>query len=146
MDRELFYTYFERAFFSSKAQDIIKSKEAMKSHLGDSAFIQHLLTDSGKNEMLDFLNSEYEIDEWETLTEFFVENAIIMLDVTGYYKFFGPDSLEDLETVYRELIKDMHRVMQLDHCTIENLQNVLELQSMRLSNYLVKTSFTSMSL
>ncbi len=144
MERETFYTYFERAFFSSKSQDIIKSKEDMIASIGNSDFIKNLLTESGKKAMYDFLKDEMEYDEWETLVEFFVENGIIMLDVCGYYKYFGPGSLDELEIVYRELVKDIYKTVGKDVCTVEDIQDVLESQSNRLGNFLMNTSMDKM--
>lgn len=140
MDREIFYTYFERVFFSSKDQDILKWKDRMLAELGETEFIQNALTERGRLELLAFLDEEHETDEWETLLEFFMENAIIMMDVTGYYKYFGPNSLEELEEVYSLLIMDIHRVLQIENCSLDQLKNVLELQSIRLGNFLINTS------
>lgn len=136
MDRETFYTYFERAFFSAQSQDIIKSKENMKAQLGESAFIQNLLKDDGRTDMLNFLENEYRDDGWESLVEFFVENGIIMLDVTGYYNCLGPNSLEELEVAYTEMLKDFRKELSDSKCSIDNLQRILENQSKRLEGVL----------
>jgi len=90
--------------------------------------------------MRQFLKTEAEIDEWETLIEFFVENGIIMLDVCGYSRYFRQDSLEQLEGIYKDLLNDMDSVMNAETCTIENVQWILEAQSIRLSNFLLGIS------
>ncbi len=144
MDRATFYTYFERAFFSSQDQDILKWKDRMMDGLGDTEFVQSILTEKGRTELLAFLNEEYEDDEWETLLEFFMENAVIMLDFAGYYKYFGSNSIEELEEIYLMLISDIHRVMQIENCTLDQLRNVLELQSMRLGNFMITTTMKDM--
>jgi len=138
MDRETFYTYFEKAFFSSKSQDIIKSKEAMMAHLGESEFIQNLLSASGRKDMLAFLDSEHRYDQWESLTEFFVENGIIMLDVTGYYKYLGKNSLEDLEISYLKMLRDFYDKLSNPACNLDDLRTILESQSERLEDLLYK--------
>ena len=138
MDRETFYKYFENAFFSSRSQDIIKSKDKMKAKLGESAFIQNLLVEDGRNDMLNFLEKEYENDGWESLVDFFVENGIIMLDVTGYFHCLGPNSLQELEIAYIEMLKDFRNELSAATCNIENLQGLLENQSKRLKAVLGK--------
>lgn len=138
MDRETFYTYFENAFFSERSQDIIKSKDRMKAKLGESAFIQNLLVEDGRREMLNFLENEYQSDGWESLVEFFVENGIMMLDVAGYYHCFGPNSLEELEIAYTEMLKEFRVELSDLECNIEGLQRILENQSKRLKLVLGK--------
>jgi len=140
LDRKTFYTYFEEQFFSSKSQDIMKQGLKLKESLACSEFINNLITPEGQLEMRQFLKTEAEIDEWETLIEFFVENGIIMLDVCGYSRYFRQDSLEQLEGIYKDLLNDMDSVMNAETCTIENVQWILEAQSIRLSNFLLGIS------
>ena len=140
MDRKTFYTYFEEQFFSSKSQDIMKEELRLKESLGSSEFINGLITPQGQQEMRQFLKDEFEIDEWETLTEFFVENGLIMLDVCGYSRHFKQNSLEQLEGVYKALLKDFESVMKAETCKIENIEWIIDAQSIRLSNFLLGIS------
>jgi len=144
MDREMFYNYFEQVFFSNESQDILKSKDKMIQSIGDVSFIQNLLNKPGENELYVFLNKELEYDEWETLIEFFVENGIVMLDICGYDKYLGSRSLEKLELLYKGLLQDMYKVSQLEVCTLEDLQFVLETQIIRLRNLLISSSIDNM--
>ncbi len=138
MNRDTFYAYFEVCFFSSKMQDLILHRKKMLQEFGKSQFVKEILQDNNYKAVGEFLKCEYEGDKWESLIEFFVENAMLMMDVAGYEKVMDHQELDLIELIYTDLLIDIYETVRRDKCTLNDLEQILNAQADRLQGFLFK--------
>lgn len=138
MNRDTFYAYFEVCFFSSKMQDLILHRKEMLQELRENQFVKEILQEENYKAVRDFLKGEYELDKWESLIEFFVENGILMMDVTGYEKIMDHQELDVMERIYTDLLIDIYETVRRDKCTINDFEAILNAQADRLQSFLYK--------